>query len=172
MSPPRLQDAIFDGIRPFLAALPQDRWPTRDELTALAAGITTSRGMPLRFVPPREATERERRYYEVRIAETGEIETRADNWHDLFNALQWLAFPKAKAQINAQHVAILAEGGDAEARHRSPERDALTLFDEGGVIVASSSPDLLRHITAFEWKALFWDRRAELAQKMRFIAFG
>ena len=39
---------------------------------------------------------------------------------------------------------MLAEGGEEEARRRSPERDALTLFDEGGVVVASSSPALLR----------------------------
>ena len=46
-------------------------------------------------------------------------------------------FPRAKAAINAQHAAILEEGGEAEARHRSPARDALTVFDEGGVIVAT-----------------------------------
>ena len=128
--------------------------------------------MPLRFVPPRGNTDRERRYYELRIAQTGEIETRAENWHDLFNALVWIAFPDAKAAINAQHAAILEERGEEEARRRSPERDALTLFDEGGVIVASSAPELARLIVDFEWKELFWKRRAELEAGMRFLAFG
>jgi hypothetical protein len=100
------------------------------------------------------------------------VETRRDNWHDLFNALSWIAYPKAKAAINAQHAAILAEGGEAEAKRRGPERDALSLFDEGGVIVASSSPALLRLILDFEWKELFWQRRVELAEKVRFLVFG
>src|SRR5205823_5024416 len=116
--------------------------------------------------------DRERRYYEVRIFETGEVETRPENWHDLFNALAWIAFPRAKAAINAQHVAILAERGDAEAKHRGPERDSLTLFDEGGIAVVSSDPALFELIVDFEWKTLFWHRRDELSRHMRFVAFG
>lgn len=170
MLPPRLGDPIFDTVRPLLERLPPDRWPTHEELTALAAGVTTSRGKPLRFVPP--GKDRDRRYYELQIAETGNVETRAQSWHDLFNALAWIAFPRTKAAINAQHVAILEEGGEAEARHRGPPRDALTLFDENGVIVASSAPDLLRLVGDFEWKPLFWERRADVQAKMRFIPFG
>ncbi len=163
---------ILDPLRRFAAALPADRWPTHEELTALVAGATTSRGAPLRFVPPRGAGERQRTGYEQHIAATGDVETRAANWHDLFNALAWAAFPKAKGAINAQHAAILEERGEAEARRRSPERDSLTLFDEGGVAIASSSPALLRLIVDFEWKELFWTRRAELEAGMRFFAFG
>ena len=126
----------------------------------------------MRFIAPREHTDRERRYYELHIAETGEVETRPDNWHDLFNALVWIAFPRAKAMINAQHAAILEEGGEAEAKHRSPARDALTVFDEGGVIVATGDPALTQLIVDFEWKELFWRRRAELEARVRFLAFG
>ncbi|HUQ29196.1 MAG TPA: DUF3025 domain-containing protein [Usitatibacter sp.] len=155
-----------------LARLPPDRWATHAELTELAANVTTSRGVPLRFVPPRERTDRERRYYELRIAETGEVETRPENWHDLFNALVWIAFPRSKATINAQHAAILEEGGEAEAKRRGPARDALTVFDEGGVIVATDAAQLKQLIVDFEWKELFWRRRPELEARMRFFAFG
>jgi hypothetical protein len=168
----RLDSPIFDPLRPALARLPRDRWPTHEELTTLAHGITTSRGKPLRFVAPHDATDGERRYYERRIAETGEVETRPRNWHDLFNALAWITYPRAKARINAQHAAILEERGDAEAKRRGPERDALTLFDEGGVIVATDDASLTRLIVDFEWKELFWRRRDELAQRVRFFAFG
>ena len=106
------------------------------------------------------------------MADSGEVETRACNWHDLFNALAWITYPLAKARINAQHVAILEAGGEAEARQRSPERDALTLFDEGGVAVASDAPELLRLVVDFEWKELFWGRRGEAQARMRFFAFG
>jgi hypothetical protein len=163
---------LFAPLAPHLARLPRGRWPTHAELTDLAIGVVTSRGMPVRFVAPRERSDRERRYYEIHIAETGAIETRPENWHDLFNALVWVAFPRAKAQINAQHAAILEERGEAEAKRRSPERDALTLFDEGGVIVACDDPSLTQLIADFEWKELFWGRRAELEARMRFFAFG
>ncbi len=168
----RLRAPIFAPLQGPIDALPAGRWPTHAELSAAARDAKTSRGKPVRFVKPRERSDRERPYYEQHIAETGEIETRSHSWHDLFNALVWIAFPRTKSTINAQHAAILAEGGEAEARRRSAERDALTLFDEGGVAVASRSPELLRLIVGFEWKELFWRRRAELEASMRFFAFG
>ena len=166
----RLRAPIFEPLRPFLSRLPGDRWPTQDELTTLAAGVRTANGLPLTFVPPAEIGGRAS--YEATIAATGAVPTRTDNWHDLFNALCWIAWPLAKAAMNAQHVAILGERGAEEARRRGPERDALTLFDEGGVAVASSDPALLGLIRGFEWKRLFWERRAEVEARMRFFAFG
>jgi hypothetical protein len=166
----RLRAPIFAPLQPFLSRLPGDRWPTQAELSALAAGVRTANGLPLTFVPPTEIEGRAS--YEATIATTGAVPTRTDNWHDVFNALCWMAWPLAKAAINAQHVAILEEGGAGEARRRGPERDALTLFDEGGVAVASSDPALLALIRDFEWKALFWERRAETEARMKFFAFG
>lgn len=168
----RLGAAIYAPLRGALDRLPAQRWPAHADLTALAHGITTSRGQPLRFIAPREHTDRERRYYELHIAATGEIETRARNWHDLFNSLAWVTFSRTKAAINAQHAAILEAGGEAESRRRSPARDALTLFDEGGVAVASSAPHLFKLMVDFEWKELFWNRREELLATTRFFAFG
>jgi hypothetical protein len=168
----RLRAPIFARLWSAIERLPRDRWPTHADLTNAAAGLATSRGKPLRFVPPRAQTGRERRSYELGIAETGEVETRPENWHDLFNALAWITYPAAKAAINAQHAAILQERGEAEAKRRSPERDALTLFDEGGVAVISSDPALFGLIVDFEWKALFWTRREALAHHARFLAFG
>lgn len=168
----KLREPIFAPLKPALARLPAGRWPDHGELTAAAGGIATSRGKPIRFVPPTLHTEGERRYYELHIADTGEIETRGENWHDLFNALVWMTFPRSKAAINAQHAAILQERGETEARHRSPERDALTLFDEGGVVVTSSSPDMQRLIAGFAWKEVFWRRREELQRTTAFTCFG
>jgi len=168
----KLRGPAFAPLAAAIARLDRSRWPTLDELNALADAVVTSRGMPVRFVPPREQRDGSRPTYERHIGESGEVETRPQNWHDLFNALAWIAFPQAKAAINAQHAAMLEEGGEEEARRRSPARDALTLFDEGGVAVASSSPALLRLIVEHEWKELFWHRREEVAEKMRFVAFG
>ena len=168
----RMRSPLYAALAPALARMPSDRWPTRDDLNAAASGVSTSRGMALRFVNPRGHTDRERRHYELRIAAAGEVETRPESWHDLFNALAWITYPQAKAKINAQHAAILEERGAEEAKRRSPARDALTLFDEGGVIVASSEIGLLRLVKDLEWKELFWHRRTELAARVRFFAFG
>jgi hypothetical protein len=168
----RLRGPMLAPLTPSIARLDPLRWPSHADLTALADGVVTSRGLPVRFVPTLEIGEGERLHYEMHIARTGEVPTRPGNWHDLFNALAWIAFPKAKAAINAQHAALLEEGGEAEAKRRGPARDALSLFDEGGVIVASSSPSLLRLLLDHEWKELFWHRREELRAKMCFIPFG
>ena len=167
-----LRTPAFAPFQAAIARLPHDRWPDHADLNAVAEGIVTARGNAVRFVAPRPPQEGAGPYYERRIADTGEVETRAENWHDLFNALAWIAYPQAKAAINAQHAAILDERGEAEAKHRGPERDALTLFDECGVDIASSAPDLMRLVVDHEWKALFWERRAELEAKVRFLAFG
>jgi hypothetical protein len=168
----RLRSPAFAPLHAAIARLPADRWPTHADLCEAASGIQTASGKRLRFVPPRGALEPGARAYELHIDATGEVETRERNWHDLFNALSWIAYPRAKASLNRQHAALLREGGAAEARERGPERDALTLFDEGGVIVASSSPALLRLVVEHEWKELFWSRRAELEARVRFLAFG
>ncbi len=168
----RLRTLSFAPFHFTIARLPRDRWPDHAALTAAAEGIVTARGQPVRFVAPRPPQEGARPNYERHIAETGEVETRPENWHDLFNALAWIAYPKAKAAINAQHVAILEERGAEEAKHRGPERDALTLFDESGIVVASSAPDLLRLIVDHGWKEIFWQRRADLDAKVRFLVFG
>jgi len=168
----RLRAPMYAPLAPILARLPRDRWPSHADLTAAASGWSTAHGMPLKFVAPREHADTERRYYELHIARTGEVETRPENWHDLFNALAWLTYPRSKAAINAQHAAILDERGDAEAKRRGSERDALTLFDEGGVAVVSSDPEFFDCIREFEWKRMFWERRDELSRHVRFLAFG
>ena len=85
--------------------------------------LRTESGKPVRFVPPGEKDA----YYEIKVYETGRVETRPDNLHDFFNALIWLAFPGSKARINAMHAAeIPREGGK-----RGRLRDLLTVFDEG-----------------------------------------
>lgn len=157
---------IFDPVRPWLDRLPADRWPTHEDLNALAdeAQVRTASGMPLRFVAPSAADP----YYEVHLHETGRVATRAGNWHDLFNALAWLAFPRTKAVINALHAReIPREGG-----RRGRLRDLLTIFDEGGAIVVCDDPELRSLILEFRWKEFFWERRAQVLSGVRFVVIG
>lgn len=100
--------------------------------------------------------------------ETGRIATRPDNRHDWFNALAWLAFPRTKARMNALHAAqIPREGGQ-----RGPLRDLLTVFDEGGVLVACADEALVGLVREFRWKALFWEHRARVREAMHLAVIG
>lgn len=167
----RFDSPLFDAIRsPLSRLIPSAAWPGIAELNHLAAGLCNAREVPLRFIhAPATATAIE---YESRIAETGEIATRENNWHDLFNALVWLSFPAAKSAISEMHAALLAERGEAEAKSRSVERDVLTLFDEGGIVIACAEPMLAERIRGFRWRELFWERRAECEAKLRCFLFG
>jgi hypothetical protein len=80
-----------------------------------------------------------------------------------------MSFPTAKAAINARHYEALSA---KESGNRSPARDALTLFDEEGMVVLSSDTGLLELVREFRWKELFWKRREEVGERMRFFLFG
>jgi len=141
-------------------------WPAPALLQQLLddADVRVASGRPLRLVPSGGKLP-----YEIRVYESAELEVREHNWHDLFNVLVWLMFPRAKAALNARHYAAWsADSGDG----RGAVRDALTLFDESGLVVLSARPELLQLIRNFEWKPLFWEQRAELAADMRFLPFG
>lgn len=151
-------------MRPWLERLDAERSLERLNALAEEAALHTASGRPVRFVPP----ERTGAYYEVELFETGRVRSRPGNLHDLFNALAWLAFPRTKALINALHAEeIPREGG-----RRGRRRDLLTLLDEGGVIVSCDDAELVALMRSFQWKALFWERRAEVRRKMRLAVLG
>jgi hypothetical protein len=152
---------VYDAVRPWLGG---ERSLGNLNRLAEKTGLQTESGKPVRFVPPGAKDA----HYEVRVYRTGEVETRPDNLHDFFNALAWLAFPRAKARLNALHAAeIPREGG-----RRGRLRDLLTIFDEGGAIVQCDHPDLLSLLQSMQWKELFWKRRERLRREMRIVVFG
>ena len=107
-------------------------------------------------------------YYEIHLFESGQVHSRPGNFHDLFNALCWLAFPRTKSRINALHAAeIPREGG-----RRGRLRDLLTILDEGGVLIACADASLEALVREFRWKELFWHRRERVRAAMRFVVLG
>src|SRR5262245_60694366 len=119
---------IFSPLRALLSRLPSSGFPGHDDLNALVGpAVMSGGGAPIRFIPP--GASREASTYEVRIFDSGEVQTRPGNWHDLFNALVWLAFPETKAVLNRHHRdEIIARRSEPQ---RGTARDVLTLFDEG-----------------------------------------
>lgn len=141
-------------------------WPRREKLQARIdeAGLRVSGGHRLRLVAPDGG-----RPYEQRLYETGELEFRENNWHDWFNLMIWFAYPRAKAALNARHHAAWAA---APVSGRGAVRDALTMFDESGLVVLADDAALLDLLRGFEWKALFCDRRADCLTRLRVLPFG
>ena len=155
---------LFFPLAEWLARLPGQ--PDSAALAALVAetNLRTESGQPLSLVPPPEDGEG----YEARIWRCGQVETRPDNWHDFFNGLVWLQFPRTKRRLNQlQAQAIAADGVQAV---RGPLRDAVTVFDENGALL--QAPDALWDaLRARDWQRLFVDLRPLWAQA-RLVLFG
>lgn len=153
-----------------------NNWPGLTDLENLIGRannqIMTTSGKLLHFVSQGSAVHEFTRQYEPRIYLTGEVQTRLQNWHDLFNALVWISFPRTKAILNQLHYQALLQERQANEMQRGPLRDIATLFDESGVIVVSSDASLIGLLRNFEWQQLFWKQRSALLARMKFIIFG
>jgi len=162
-----LQSPLFAPLHPVLAKLKATGFPTLQECNALLeicpSPVTAQSGARLRFVPQQCGKLPFEAQYEPRCYLNGEVPTRAHNWHDLFNALVWLTFPKTKAAINARHYHALMKQGIADEAESSSKRGAVrdvnTLLDESGVIVVYADAELAGLLRDFRWKELFWQRR-------------
>ena len=94
-------------------------------------------------------------HYELRIAGQGRIATRADNWHDLFNALVWARYPSLKHALNRRQCLHVEALGPAQ---RNRAQAALTQFDESGVIIRvrdAAMDAVLAAWDAHDWSRLF-----------------
>ena len=151
-------------------------WPARPVLQRLldrdGNPVRTASGVPLRLASAGSRRRSFEERYEARVHLKGEMAFRDGDWHDLLNLLVWRTFPRSKAALNARHFEALEAQRAAARANRGPAQDALTLFDEGGVIVVSDDDELLASLREWRWKDLFWVHRARLRARMRFVLFG
>jgi hypothetical protein len=159
---------LFEPIRTMLLALPGPGpcgLSLLNDLMASGGGRLDDKAA-MRFIAPDDVPIA----YEERTVLRAEVVTRPGNWHDFFNALVWMRFPRTKYRLAALH----AQGMQAPecGGRRGPIRDAATQFDESGIVVAASDPALLELLAQRQWKALFWNRRDAVRRNMRFAVFG
>ena len=149
-----LAHPCWDGYRVLISRLPDSGFPEPAALDRLLPpGQAGAAGKRICFRPSSEIPGVA---YEKHIFETGEVSTRKDSWHDLFNALVWCRFPFLKSAMNAVHYRHLDE---EKGGRRGSRRDALTLLDESGVIVFSRDQGLLSALGDRDWQAAFVQRR-------------
>lgn len=152
LAPPRdqvdrrcFEQRIFSGFAGYAELLQGADWP---DIAALNAQLAVQ---GKHFVVQDDALLGDGLHYEQRIAQ-GRIATRAQNWHDLFNALVWASYPAIKCALNAQQCLHIAAMGTAQ---RNRAQAALTQFDESGVIVRVRDPALLSAWDRHDWMTLF-----------------
>ncbi len=149
-------------------------WPTlkayQEALNSSTNSLCNMNGGKITVVPHAVKTGEFGNRYEPRIYLEGELQIRSENWHDYFNLLVWMTFPKSKALLNARHF-VESKLADSQS-NRNASQDLLTLFDESGVIVVSSSVELTSLLREHQWKELFWSCRQRVREEMRFYLFG
>lgn len=146
VAPACFEHPLFEGCSWFGDWLRASQWP---DIAAINARVQ----VPGRcFVEQDQALLDDGLHYEARIAEHGQIATRTQNWHDLFNAMVWGRYPALKSALNMQQCRHIAAMGPS-ARNRAQQ--ALTQFDETGVIVRVRDSALLDLWDHHEWTALF-----------------
>lgn len=142
--PTRFAHPWFARVEDLLARLADERdWPSIPTLNERfspelqAIGVSLVEAEKSRPARGPDGTIDVASLYEVRIAERGEIPTRARNAHDLCNALVWAAFPNAKLSLSralAQIQRARATGRGHLGSARTYNHDRLSLIDEGGLV--------------------------------------
>jgi len=146
----RLETPCWEDYRAYVTRMGDAGFPDCARLNALLGpDAVNGAGQPVRFVPSGTLDDTP---YEQQVWKSGLIATRPGSWHDLFNALVWVRFPRIKSAMNALHHQEIAASGDAR---RGPVRDALTLFDECGAIVFSADAQLLGKLAQRSWHDVF-----------------
>ncbi|HMN81290.1 MAG TPA: DUF3025 domain-containing protein [Burkholderiaceae bacterium] len=157
------------GLDTLQGAEPDDATIAELNRRAAAQRLRNEAGLPVTFVPGREALSAVG--YETRIATAGQVSTRLggrDGWHDWFNAVVWLAWPRLKARLNRLHEQMIA----AEPGRRGRVRDALTLFDENAALVVTADPAVGPALHAHRWQTLFVEQRDQWLRSVRVLLFG
>lgn len=152
----RFEHPLFAELAPWARWLRRSDWPSLDEinreLVARTAGSAGSGRSPVQLVEQTPDLTRDRLHFEVRIRERGQIATRIGCWHDLFNALVWLAQPAIKRALNARQANDVLLAGPSQ---RTRAQCALTHFDEAGVVLILREADRLSRWDRHDWQGLF-----------------
>ena len=110
--------------------------------------------------------------YEEKIFFSGKILSR-NNFHDFFNMLIWLNFPKIKKSINyIQFLQFNNKNSKMIKGKRSLQSDAATLFDENGVILVSYDSLLIDLIISRDWKKALFKNKYNFFKYTQVYIFG
>lgn len=127
----------------------REGWPSASDYTALCEQSrreTASELAKLEFAPSRPRPRRFKReritveeLYDGSIARLGRVPCLEASYHDLWNAVAFAAFPRAKRALHGRQYRALLNWIDPQSARlpmcRTREQDALAVFDEGGSVL-------------------------------------
>lgn len=119
------------------------------------------------FIPQDEDFSDER-YYEEIVFEDAQVPTRF-NWHDTFNAIIWMLFPRTKRLLNQLHMQDIQQSGKVT---RTKRRDAITLLDECGVIIPYVNEADIQALRQHQWQQIFVTQRRDWDSRIGAFMFG
>ncbi|NRA60982.1 MAG: DUF3025 domain-containing protein [Psychrobium sp.] len=161
---------IFGDLKQILNDFNWSTWPSCQQLNhIIPSDVVNYQGQRLTLIEQTEQLLSDGLYYEERIYRTGQVPTRYGNWHDFFNAMILTLFPLAKKEINRLHFEHIQLFGQ---KKRSKCRDALTLFDECGVIVPYADDNLRQALMEHQWQDAFFEQRDQWGQNIDALIFG
>lgn len=140
---------VFADHRPWRGLLEGPEWPDLTMVNEAISARHADTGDAITFV---DAAHVDGEHYESRIFSSGQVATRTGNWHDLFNALAWARCPAIKSALNRRQVDDLAVVGP---RTRTRAQQALTHFDEAGIVVVLHDAAVLAAWDRHDWTTLF-----------------
>lgn len=155
--PSFVSTAIYDHLNRLFGLSELTNWPSLAWLNGHADGIKNLNNKQICFVPD-ETVDWQHGYYEEVIYKLGTIPTRSNNWHDFFGALIWLLFPQTKALLNQRHIDEITRAGLSK---RTKTRNAITLFDECGLVIVCNDDTLTKKLQTHEWKNAFIENKNE-----------
>lgn len=132
----------------------QSKWPTIDDYNIWFKQFARINELPaefyVSFIPQSTLTNYEQDVYLRR-----NVCTRKENWHDFFNNVTWILYPKTKWAIIQR---IYQENADKPpTQARTQRQNLLAHFDECGMIFCSDRPSLFHEVKTHAWKKLFFE---------------
>lgn len=118
-----------------------------------------------------ESDMREGLRYEAHIFLHREVPTRPHSWHDFFNYLTWMQWPKAKLALNHRMIREYMKFPQNKMIHRNPVQNRLALLDECGLVICASS-EVLNWIRQHDWIQLFHENRDLFEAHVKVFVFG
>lgn len=147
----------FDHLNTLVELDEWQSWPSCEGLQSLfPRPVSNLNGLAISFVDQEKEVDYSAVAYETYVYETGKVPTRKHSWHDVFGALTWSLFPKSKARLNSLHYHDIKQQQNNE---RSKLRNALTLFDECGVVLVTENSELIEALRNHQWLTAFWQMR-------------
>ena len=143
-------DTRFAAMNHILSQVPDDHWPTCEQLSEVAHTMHPEVNITCVAQAPRSRRKRKDSSlasYIDQIALSRTIPTRENHTHDLFNFVTFMMFPHTKLAIMDTHKceSLLAPDGSTGGRARTRAQDLLTLFDEGGAIAVGDDTIIFGH---------------------------